>query len=448
MEKSEPSLVPEWLRSKGGGGGVSNHFVSSQAERRSSSNSQRSSSSNGSSIRHDKNPYSRSYSSFTRNQGSKDGEKLDDGDTWGFDYSDPLTNITGGRSGKGSLGRSKSMVSGRAVESFQRRPVSDLRTRSNNINSNGNESFSVSSGSVDTQASFETKFPLFKSDERSTTPDIIRVPSPGLTKGVQGLSIKNPPLLGSERWTSPLVKVPVGVTRSNIVSSPDGLQQSCGASNDPSAMVSVSSSGAAGSNVSNVTEALVQAPVRSLSVPQAHRSEELSFVGNKKLIPMTPSMPQKMVLNPSDKLKPKTAARSNDGVTGPKNGSQQIASAQLGGQAVANGPSTGVPSLNSVPFKNANNIKHPVTDRKAAGYSLNAKPVVDKRMSQAQLRSRNDFLNLMRKKSLASSSADVDTRTVVSSSMENLVESKDTACSSVVLSETGEGKCNGDACKL
>ncbi|KAK9743348.1 hypothetical protein RND81_03G233700 [Saponaria officinalis] len=413
MEKSEPSFVPEWLRSKTGGGS-SHHFASSQADRKSSSNSPRSSSSNNSSNRRDKNPYSRSHNNSSRNQCSKDREYLGDGDTWDFEYSDPLTSFSGRRPAKGSLERSKSMISGKGVEPLHRRAVADLRNRNHYINSNGNEAFSVGSGSTGTQMSFEKDFPFSRSEERSTTPDIIRVPSPGLSRGVQGLSIRSPPLVGSEGRTSALAKGPVGGSGSNIVSSPDGLQRSSDATNDVSALASALTASAVCSNgFISKTEASVQAPVRSLSVPK--------------------------VLNPSDKLKPKTAARSNDGVTGPKNGLHQIASAQLGSQAG--------PSLTSAPIKNAN-MKHVAPERKTSASNLNAIPVADKRLSLAQLRSRHNFLNLMREKSVARSSSDVDPVPVVSSAVQNIDESKGVACDSVGPSEKCDGKCNGDASNM
>ncbi|KAL9234650.1 hypothetical protein vseg_009500 [Gypsophila vaccaria] len=434
MEKSEPSLVPEWLRSKGGGGSI-HQFASSQADRKSSSNSPRSSSSNNSSNRRDKNPYTRTHSISSRNQCSKDRENLGDGDIWGFEYSDPLTSLTGRRPGMGSLERSKSMIFGRSFEPLQRRAVADLRNKNHYNNKNGNEVVSVSNGSTSTQISFDKDFPFSGSQERSTTPDIIRVPSPGLSRGVHGLSIRSPPSVGSEGRTSAVSKVPVGAVGSNVVFSLDRLQQPSDAANDTSALASASAACAVGSSGFNKNDTLIQAPVRSLSVPQAQRFEELSYVGNKKLIPMTPSVPQKVVLNPSDKLKPKTAARTNDGVTGPKNVLHQISSAQLGSQTV--------PSLTSA-HKNAS-TKQPIPERKTPAYNSNAIPVADKRLSLAQIRSRHNFLNMMREKSLASSSSDVDPGTTVSSSLQNVDGSKGTACNSVVLSENGDGKCNGIA---
>lgn len=520
MERSEPSLVPEWLRSTGGGS-LSHHVSSSKTdgpllalpkrnrnlnsssyldaphssvlERSSSTNSRRSSSSNGS-VKHDKNPYSRSYSNSARNQRSKDREKLGVTDTWDSDYSDSLSSIIGGRLEKDTLRRSQSMISRRPDEFMQRRSITDLRNRGHYINGSGNGAVSV--GSAGTQkVSFEKDFPLLGSDERPSTPDIARVPSPGLSRGVQSLSIGTSPLIGCEGWTSALAEVPV-VSSNNIGSSPSLQPAPCAAGGPPSSVATSSEAGAP--NGLNMAEALVQGPVRPQNVPQqivsTQRFEELPSVGSKKLIPMTSSIPKSSVLNPSDKLKPKTAARPNDGVAGPKNGLQQMPSLQLGNQvirsgsgradglnsssskllllkpgrekvvspglkdvsaqtikstsAVANSPSTGSSSVASLPFKNPNNLKHSNNERKAPAYSLNGVQVVDKRLSLAQLQSRNDFFNLVRKKSMGGTSAASDSGAIVSS-VQNSGDEKEMASGPAGPTENGcEVNCNGGTCNL
>ncbi|KMT20021.1 hypothetical protein BVRB_1g000410 [Beta vulgaris subsp. vulgaris] len=525
MERSEPSLVPEWLRSTGGGN-LSHHVSSSKTdgpllalprrnrilnsssysdaphssvlERSSSTNSRRSSSSNGSS-KHDKNPYSRSYSGSARNQRAKDREKLGIPDIWDSEYSDPLASIIGGRTEKDTLRRSNSMISRRPDEFMQRKSFTDLRNKGHNINGNGNGPSSVGNASTSTQkVSFERDFPLLGSDERPTTPDIARVPSPGLSRGVQGLSIGTSPLIGCEGWTSALVEVPV-VGSNSIASSPTLLPAPSAVAAPPSS-VSTSSEPATPNGL-NMAEALVQGPLRPQNVPQqlvsTQRFEELPSVGTKKLIPMTSSMPKTSVLNPSDKLKPKTAARSIDSVAGPKNGLQQMPSLQLGSQAVrggsgrvdglnssssklqllktgrekvaspalkdvpaqaikvtnvvANGPSTGSSSVASFPSKSSNNMKLSKSERKTSGYSLNGGQVMDKRSSHAYLQSRNDFFNLVRKNSMGgvSTVADSDSGAVISSAVLNSGEEKELASDQASLTENGSAvNCNGDTCKL
>ena len=199
------------------------------------------------------------------------------------------------------------------------------------------------------------------------------------------------------------------------------------------------------------------------------------------------------VLNPSDKLKPKTATRYNEGVAGPKNGLQQMPLLQPGSQAVrggsgraegstssssklqllkpgrekavspalkdghsqavkvtsvvANGPSTGSPSAASAPFKNLNNLKQSNNERKSPTYILNGVQVADKRLYHAQLQRRNDFFNLVRKKSMSSSSVAVTDSGA--GAVLNSGESKEMTSGSASPTKNGsEVNCNGDTCKL
>lgn len=218
-------------------------------------------------------------------------------------------------------------------------------------------------------------------------------------------------------------------------------------------------------------------------------------MGSKRLIPMTPS-PKTLVLNPSDKLKPKTATRTNEVASGPKNGLQQMSSLQVGSHPVrsasarvdgpkssstgkllllkptrenvvspvlkdgptqtnvpgmiANGQSSGAPSVASAQLKNPINMKLSANERKTSAYNSNVVPVVDKRLSLAQLRSRNDFFNLVRKKSMSSTSG-TDNSGSVSSGFQKSEsdELKKVGSGERTLDGNGsELKCNGDACNL
>lgn len=528
MEKSEPSLVPEWLRSSAGGtgsGSLSHHFASLQSDgppsalakrnksskntsnsnaphssflsRSSSTNSRKNSSSNGSN-KQDTNTYLRSHSSSTRNQRNKGRERLGITDAWDSEYPDSLPSIISGRIEKDTLRRSHSMISRRPDEFSQRRVSTDMRNNSYNINSNGHGTVAVAGSSASSQkVSFERDFPLLGSDERPTTPDIVRVPSPGLSKSVQGLSIGPSSLIGNEGWTSALAEVPTGAVSNCITSSPTSQHPHYAAAASMTAVQLVSiatSSAAVASNGLNMAETLVQTP-RSHNAPQqsvqAQRAEELPSLGSKRLIPMT-SSPKTLVLNPSDKLKPKTATRTNEVASGPKNGLQQMSSLQMGshpvrsgstradgpkssaagkllllkptrenaispslkdgpGQTInvpviANGQSSGAP-VTSALLKHPNNVKLSTNERKTS-YNLNGPPVVDKRLSLAQLRSRNDFFNLVRKKSMSSTSAAADSGSV-SSSLQNSDELKEMASGAATLAgNASELKCNGEACNL
>lgn len=314
MEKSEPNLVPEWLRSSSGcgvGGGSSGHHFASQqgdgpllalpnrsrpsksinnsdsplsslVEQSSSSNSRRSLSSFGF-TKNDKN-YGRSYSSFTRSHRDKDRERLTIADNWDPDYSGSLRGIMTRRV-EDSTGHSKSMISRKQGEAVQRRVSSDFRNVSHNHHDNGNGILSVGSNVTGVQKlSFEKNFPVLGSDERPKTPDVVRVSSPDLCRAVQSLSMGNPPLVCSEGWTSALVEVPTGAGSNNNGSSPV-LQPSAAAA---SGFNSATGVGSTPSGL-NMAEALAQAPPQSFTVPQPSaqtQRDELAITQSRRLIPI------------------------------------------------------------------------------------------------------------------------------------------------------------------
>ncbi|KAA8538556.1 hypothetical protein F0562_028250 [Nyssa sinensis] len=91
----------------------------------------------------------------------------------------------------------------------------------------------------------------------------------------------------------------------------------------------------------NMAEALSQAPSRartSMQLPdKTQRLEELAIKQSRQLRPMTPSMPKASVLNSSDKSKPKTAARTSEMVVATKSVQQQPHSSQLANQSLRGG---------------------------------------------------------------------------------------------------------------
>ncbi|GAB4861392.1 hypothetical protein Ancab_036575 [Ancistrocladus abbreviatus] len=469
MERSEPSLAPEWLRSTGSGtgGGSSNHLLaSSHSDRSLLYNNRRSSSTNGS-TKHDRNPYSRSYSSFSRNHRDREKDKLTGADNWDAEYTEPFSrSMLSGRIEKDTLRRSQSMVSRMPDVVLQRRAPTELRSSFHSNSDNANDGVSASSIATGIQkVTFDRDFPSLGSEDRPVTPELSRVPSPGLSRGVQSLSIGNSALIIGEGWTSALAEVPIGVG-SGVGSSPT-VQTTA----------APSSSGTVNTTAGlNMAEALVQAPLRSQTVPQplvpTQRIEELAVLQSKRLIPMTPSMPKSLVLNPSDKLKPKTTPRSVEPLVGSKNGSLQLNNQSLrGGNVRADAPKTshtgkllflkpgrenggpavaskdvtsptyvnnrlasvqsiGAPVLGPVPLKNANNQKLFAVERKA------------------HVQSRTDFFNSVRKKSMNSMSTSADSSPVGSSVIveKSDEEHKDVACDSVSPSakNDSEVKCNGD----
>lgn len=464
MEKSEPTLVPQWLRNAGsvtGGGGSTHHFSSSShsdvpssvhhtrtrnsksgsdcdaprsafLDRSSSSNSRRSSS-NGS-AKH-------AYSSFNRNHRDKDRErdkeKLSYGDLWDRDSSDPLGSILSSRMEK-DLRRSHSMVSRKQNELLPRRVAVDSKINSNSNHINGNDDVTGgSTGSSIKKVVFEKDFPSLGSEEKQGVPDIGRVSSPGLSSAVQSLPVGNSTLIGGEGWTSALAEVPpmIGNSSSGSLSAQTGSGTTL--SGPPSVMAGL-----------NMAEALAQAPSRARTAPQlsvkTQRLDELTIKKSKQLIPVTPSMPKSSVLNFSDKSKPKTAVRISDMGMAVKNGQQQPAPLHHANQSlhvgnvktdvpktshgkllvlkpawengVSHSPkdgasptnnansrattsqSTAVPSVASATPRSPNNPKLPFGERKATALNPISGFSAERRPSLSQTQSRNDFFNLLKKK--------------------------------------------------
>ncbi|KAJ8551243.1 hypothetical protein K7X08_000613 [Anisodus acutangulus] len=480
MERSEPALVPEWLRSTAsvtGGGSSSPHFPSSSLhsdvtlsalssrnrsprsvsdkdspcsvflDRSSSSNSRRSSS--GTSSKHP-------YSSFNRNHRDKNREREKERsgtvDLWDHDTSDPLGNILAGRVDKNSLRRSQSLVSRRPGEFLPRRTedlkggISSTHNSVNDIHSGG------SSFNGNQKAAFEKDFPSLGIEERQVT----RVSSPGLSSAVQSLPIGSSALLGgTDKWTSALAEVPPMVGSIGVGSS--ASQQSVAAA--PTARAS------SGTACLNMAEALSQAAPRARATAQipdkTQRLEELAIKQSRQLIPVIPSMPKASVSCSADKSKqPKSTARTNEMVGIAKSTQQpfstQFANQPRSGQVRAEAPATshgktllvlkpgrenGVTSLSKEALSPANNtgsrlasppavapsapaVTSPTSrvtslETKAAALSLKPRSTAEKRSSLAQAQSRSDFFNLMRKKtSLNSSTVLPDSGTASSNSRE------------------------------
>lgn len=480
MERSEPALVPEWLRSTGsvtGGGSSSPHFATSSLhsdvtlstlssrnrsprsvsdkdsprsvflDRSSSSNSRRSSS--GTSSKHP-------YSSFNRNHRDKNREREKERpgtvDLWDHDTSDPLGNILAGRVDKNSLRRSQSLVSRKPGEFLPRRTedskggISSTHSSGNGIHSGGSSSFNGNQ-----KAAFEKDFPSLGIEERQVT----RVSSPGLSSAVQSLPIGNSALLGADKWTSALAEVPPIIGSIGMGSS--ASQQSVAVAPTPSAL--------SGTASLNMAEALSQAPPRARSTMQipdkTQRLEELAIKQSRQLIPVIPSMPKVSVSSSADKSKqPKSIARTNEMVGITKSMQQpfssQLANQARSGQVRAEAPATshgktllvlksgrenGVTSLSkeaSTPANNTGNrlancppavapsapaVTSPTSrvtslETKAAALSLKPRSTAEKRSSLSQAQSRSDFFNLMRKKTSNSSTALPDSGMASSNSRE------------------------------
>ncbi|XP_057803911.1 uncharacterized protein LOC131019384 isoform X1 [Salvia miltiorrhiza] len=459
MERSEPTLVPEWLKNAGNStsGSTASHSddhpasraarnksslngnghdfrQSSSSERTTSLYFRRSSSSNSSGN-------FRSHNSFGRNQRDKNWEK-DAYDSRNHDNSflggrrhqnflDPLGEPLLGKLGRDGLRRSQSMISGKRGDAWPKKSAADSGSGSVKI-SNG---LFTKGGPVSgvSKASFERDFPSLGVDEKAVISDIGRVPSPGLSTAIQSLPIGTSASLAGEKWTSALAEVPM-LVGSNGTASLSVLQ----------AASSSSTSVALGSTTSlNMAEAVAQGPSRVQTTPQlsvgAQRLEELAIKQSRQLIPVTPLMPKALVLNSSDKPKSKVGSRqhsvssslpinhsprggpvkgdvskaSNVGklhVLKPvreKNGVSPVVKDNLsptGGSSVAASPPVSGSAVTKSPPNNA------VLDRKPVLTLLEKRPT-------SQARSRNDFFDLVRKQSMANpASADSATANVSSDS--------------------------------
>ncbi|CAN6679191.1 unnamed protein product [Malus baccata var. baccata] len=479
MERSEPTLVPEWLRSTGsvtGGGSSAHHFASSSShsdvsslanhlrnrtsksitdfdtprsaflDRSSSSNSRRSSG-NGS-AKH-------AYSSFNRSHRDKDREKEKErsnfGDHWDRDSSDPLGNIFTSRVEKDTLRRSQSMVSRKQTELLPRRAAIDSKSSGNSNHHNGNGLLSGVGVGIQ-KVVFDKDFPLLGTEERPAAPDIGRVPSPGFSTAVQSLPVGSSALIGGEGWTSALAEVP-----STIIGS-----SSSGSFPVQPTVAATSSSGASTAMSGlNMAEALSQAPAKARTVPQlsikTQRLEELAIKQSRQLIPVTPSMAKPSVLSSSDKSKPKAAARPGETNAPVKVGQQQpsqlhnqslrggsiksdapktskflvlkpvwengvssspkdVTSPTSNASRAANSPLAVAPPVASAPLRSPNHQKLSSVERKVAALDLKSGSTLEKRPSLSQVQSRNDFFKRLKNKNLMNSTITLpDSAPIISS---------------------------------
>ncbi|CAA2982735.1 Hypothetical predicted protein [Olea europaea subsp. europaea] len=454
MERSEPTLVPEWLKNGGSqtGGSTTSHSVGhpasnltrnksfahsnvhdsrrySGSDRTTSSYFQQSSSSNGSGRL-------RSYSSFGKNQRERDRDIYDSrnkekplsGDHEHRDFSDVFGNIVPSKFEGDKLSRSQSMISGNRGETWPKKVITNLSSASRKNNGLLTEGSPVG---IANKSAFERDFPSLGAEERPATPEVGRVPSPVLSTAIQSLPIPSLTVIGGEKWTSALAEVPV------LVGS-DGI----GISSLHQFTSSKSSSSTFGTSSGlNMAETVAQSSTHTQTTTQSSgtpRHEEIAFKQFRPLIPVTPSKPKTLVLNSSDKQKTKVGKQhtlasllpvshsplgvpeksdlsktSNVGklhVLKPareRNGVSSYANDKLS-------PTSGTKILNSTlvaPASGSAVTRGPPQNPVPAG--ANSKPllaVLEKR-STSQAQSRNEFFNLMRKKSLANLSSFTDPST-------------------------------------
>ncbi|KAJ4871521.1 Uncharacterized protein Rs2_09625 [Raphanus sativus] len=292
MEKREPSLVPEWLRSTGNGS--RSHVLSSSARsgldsslsnnnsksrnprtktdvdsHRSPSNNARRGFSNGS-------PKS-AYSNFNvqRSQRDKDGSREKDRlssniDPWDHDYLFPLGTFLNGRNREQQLRRSNSMTT---------------RKQDDHLSQGFSMGFKngLLPGTSPTPLGFGKDFPSLKTNGGGS--DVARISSPALSQN----------LTAGEGWTSALAEVPTVIDKSA----------------SDSVAANVVTSNTITGQTRNMAETWLQPP-RTGTPPQG--SSKIQRVEDRtlKLIPVLPSTPKGSVLSSSDKSKTKPMARSGE----------------------------------------------------------------------------------------------------------------------------------------
>ncbi|XP_071729881.1 uncharacterized protein [Rutidosis leptorrhynchoides] len=401
MEKTEPTFVPEWLKN-----GASSTTISHQSSlhtddqgvsktlrnksydkdlgRTTTSSYFRRSSSNGVS--------SRSYSSFGRNRDRDSVRRRD------YKYSDPLASSLPSRFEAGGLRRSQSNLSVKCGESWPQKEKKDH-------NSYG-------------KISLESDFPSLKLENGLPPPKNGDVTSSGLSCVVQSLSI------GGDVWTSALAEVPVTVR---------------GHGNNVSVQQTVQPGSISGTSTvitgRNMAETLVQGPPRAQTAPQlsvgTQRLEELAVKQSRQLIPMTPTMPKASASSLSDKPKlkfgqlqhqsslPRLVSVKSDVSKASSSSSPSSLSPHTVGKLQILKPSrngSSIPTVNetscSSPTAGSNVPNSPIAVVGSASFRNNdvativveRKPCVEKKPS-LQAKSRHDFFNLMRKKSLVDNSS-------------------------------------------
>lgn len=388
MDKSEPALVPQWLKgaSGSGSGSTTPHSSSSlQSGRRASHNdydssryftltdrtpissSRRGPSTSGGTS--DRSNHDRAYASFSRSSSfrgydaperdrdwERDIDLRDREKSFGRDYRekdhDRFDNHQWSSSPLASkyendamLKRSQSMTLNRKMENGSKKPGNELGSITSPLVL-GNMVNSMQ------KAAFERNFPSLGSEDRhggnqsnlTLNPsansiwhgqgivgaaDVGRASSPGLTVSAgssQGIVVSGLSVFGADRWSSALADVPILNGGSNGLLT-SAQQVSSGTSVSPVSPGPTSASGL------NMAEALVQNPPRVRTPPQlfleTQRLEELALKQSRQLIPVTPPMPKTTGLGASEKSKPKSLRGIDSSPsTGGKVG-QLIVSSQL-----------------------------------------------------------------------------------------------------------------------
>nr|POF00489.1 hypothetical protein CFP56_55161 [Quercus suber] len=429
MDRSELTLVPEWLKSSASvtAGSSSNHQFSSSslnsddhpiskhvrngssvsssdydigrlfASDQATSSYFHHSSSNGSA-------HSRSYSSFGRSQRYWDWEDTNDyrgkcGDTW------PRKVAGDSNNAKRKHSDANGLLGGRG---------------------------SVSSS---TKTAFEQDFPSLIVEERQGGSEIGRVSSYGLDTTIQNLPIGISSTIGCDSWKSALVEVPQ-ISGCNSTDAALALQ-TLGAS---SASVSPSTR-----TRLNMAETLANGPDHARTRPQlsvkTQRLDELAMKQSRQLIPMTFSMTKPLVPSPSEKSKPKIGQQQHS-----------FSSSHFGNNSPRGGPAKSDVTKLSVGAGSAslrklsNNLSAATADRRPTAFQT----TMEKKPS-TQVQSRNDFFKSLSRKNSPTkfpSAVSDPCQTALSSVSENadklVTEAAAAAAVSITLQDTEDAISSDD----
>ncbi|XP_050259537.1 uncharacterized protein LOC126704577 isoform X3 [Quercus robur] len=416
MDRSELTLVPEWLKSSASvtAGSSSNHQFSSSslnsddhpipkhvrdglsvsnsdydigrqfASDQATSSYFHQSSTNGSA-------HSRSYSSFGRSQHDWDWEDTNDyrgknrlvlGDHRRRDSSDTLGTILPNRVEKDMLLHSQSMITGKCSDTWPRKVAGD----SNNAKRKHSDANGLLGGggsvSSSTKTAFEQDFPSLIAEERQGGSEIGRVSSSSLDTTIQNLPIGISSTIGCDSWKSALVEVPQ-ISGCNSTDAALALQTLAAGS----ASVSPSTR-----TCLNMAETLANGPDHARTRPQlsvkTQRLDELAMKQSRQLIPMTFSMTKPLVPSPSEKSKPKIGQQQHS-----------FSSSHFGNNSPHGGPaksdvtklSVGAGSASLRKF--SNNLSAATADRRPTAFQT----TMEKKPS-TQVQSRNDFFKSLSRK--------------------------------------------------
>ncbi|KAK4794187.1 hypothetical protein SAY86_012181 [Trapa natans] len=468
MDRSEPALIPEWLKNSGSATtgtygnqsapylqpddhSVPRHnrnkssFINSEhdgsrsfvSERMASSYFRRSASGKDSSR-------SRSYSSFHKSHQHREWEDAHNfrdkdrpilGDHRNYEYPDHV-GVFPGKFSKETLQRSPSMFSRKLEGTLANKVMGDSAISSNSNNLRKSSSPPITNGSApsNTHTLFVRDFPSLGVDQKPNSSELRRVPSPVLPSAIHNLPGAGHGMTGADGWTSSLAEVPgIIASSSTAISLPQ--QAAAGSSG-----CTVQRSGGL-----NMAEAVAQGPSRARTPPQVYvdtqRLEELAIKQSRQLIPVIPSTPKSALLGPSDKSKPKAGGHQSHAT--PSQGNQSLRggparfdsgkmSGNLGKLQVLkparelNGIASNVVKENLSP-KNGVKVVNTPLSLNVASAAVSApvkipgntqttlvggsqgKPAaissnIEKRASSIQAQSRSDFFNLLKKKSSSSAS--------------------------------------------